>query len=59
MSCGTALAPRCPSCNAEHAELISLGEPGARVAESLPCPACGASMEFDDLPDNYLSFHSG
>jgi hypothetical protein len=58
----SAFAPYfCTRCNAEHAELISLATQGARprLAESLPCPTCGGAMEFDDLPDRYLSFQNG
>jgi len=46
----------CTSCNREHAELVELSQ-NVSLADSLPCPKCGATMEFDDLPDQFLSFH--
>jgi ABC-type transporter Mla MlaB component len=49
----------CPSCNAEHVELVDLAQAQPRIVDSVACPTCGAAMEFDDLPDKYLSFHLG
>jgi|SRR3954451_4237528 hypothetical protein len=56
----------CPVCNAEHAQLVTLVSadptspaPRPRIVESIPCPTCAAPMEFDDLPDRYLSFQNG
>jgi anti-anti-sigma regulatory factor len=48
----------CPGCNAEHNELYQL-EKRPRIVETLACPTCGAAMEFDDLPDQYLAFRDG
>lgn len=49
----------CGKCGKDHLELIEL-RPGRRatVREALPCPSCGASMEFDDVPEAFLAFQS-
>lgn len=47
----------CAKCGVEHSRLIDLrGEAKAELEQPLPCPTCGAAMEFDDLPDTYLAF---
>ena len=48
----------CSSCDSEERELLDLeGSTGPPViAEFVKCPHCGRDMEFDDLPDTYLSF---
>jgi anti-anti-sigma regulatory factor len=56
----SALAPYfCARCNKDHLEEIenprSFSSSGA-VAEELPCPTCGAAMEFADLAREYLAF---
>lgn len=45
----------CRSCG--HEDLVE-HDPfsGAPLPETRPCSACGATAEFDDLPDTYLSF---
>ena len=45
----------CTKCNSEHADLLELSGP-VTIQDTLPCPKCGGSMEFDELPQ-YLSFH--
>ncbi len=46
----------CGACGAERSELLEVVGPGAPdVASSIAC-ACGGTMEFDDLPETYLSF---
>jgi ABC-type transporter Mla MlaB component len=47
----------CPECDHEDAVLVDMnGEPHAQIEKGAKCPSCGADMEFDDLPDHYLSF---
>ena len=52
------LAPYfCGKCNKEHPITIDLSTGSAPVlADALACPDCGSQMEFDDLPEHYLSF---
>lgn len=48
----------CQKCDAAHAKLVDLGTLGSRpVEEQSPCPTCGQAMDFDDIPESYLSFH--
>jgi ABC-type transporter Mla MlaB component len=52
------LAPyHCDNCDEDHNVQIP-AEPAsvATLTEPHPCPKCGSPMEFDDLPDNFLSF---
>jgi hypothetical protein len=46
---------RCARCAGETLRLISFdsSEYLAAISGSVPCPACGAAMELDDLPENY------
>ena len=50
----------CDACGREEEQLIDVpSQAGAAGRPSLPtfaCPDCGATMEFDDLPERYLSF---
>lgn len=47
----------CVNCNEEHHRLITVDESApTQLSLPFPCPKCGASMEFDDLPDHFLSF---
>jgi hypothetical protein len=50
----------CENCDSEKEELIDLNEQFPdRVIGDLPvfvCSQCGEPMEFDDIPDRYLSF---
>jgi eukaryotic-like serine/threonine-protein kinase len=51
------LAPYyCPECDHNHLHLVDVSAPTAKIEATLPCPSCGADMEFDELPDSYLSF---
>jgi anti-anti-sigma regulatory factor/predicted RNA-binding Zn-ribbon protein involved in translation (DUF1610 family) len=45
----------CQACGHEAQVEYDLQAAGT-IAESLPCPQCGSSAEFDDLPETYLSF---
>ncbi len=47
----------CESCEAEHTRLLTLA-PGKKpdLNEPFNCPTCQSLMEFDDLPETYLSF---
>ncbi len=49
----------CDTCGREEEQLIDVPSQGPGVRPSLPtfaCPDCQAAMEFDDLPERYLSF---
>lgn len=47
----------CADCGHQDAVLLDLPVPSRDVIPDLrPCTACGATAEFDDLPDSYLSF---
>ncbi len=47
----------CTSCDQERTRLIDLASSGeVHLDESMPCPTCGSDMEFDDLPERFLSF---
>jgi hypothetical protein len=52
------LAPyQCESCGAEERKLIELQAGAAPPSlPPSPCARCGGTMEFDDLPERYLSF---
>lgn len=45
----------CSSCDQEHLELVHR-HPDTPVPRNIPCPSCGGSAEFSDLPDLYFSF---
>jgi anti-anti-sigma regulatory factor len=49
----------CAECDEPHARLIDLSAPLPDLDAPFACPSCGTDMEFDDLPDSYLSFHEG
>lgn len=49
----------CGECDEEITVLCELGDKVPDLAESLPCARCGGSMEFDEIPENYLSFAAG
>jgi hypothetical protein len=46
----------CESCGAEKSRLLDVPADAKKLSEPVPCPSCGAGMEFDDLPDAYLGF---
>ena len=52
----------CDACGREEEQLIDVptqlsgSGPVAPTLPSFACPACHAPMEFDDLPERYLSF---
>jgi DNA-directed RNA polymerase subunit RPC12/RpoP len=47
----------CAGCRREEYTFLDLsGEGDREIAEEIPCPRCGKAMEFDDIPDTYLSF---
>lgn len=49
----------CPSCRSEAHEALDLSPGSSReIPEERPCPKCGGTMEFDDLPATYVSFSS-
>ena len=53
------LAYVCDACGREEEQLIDVPSQAPGVRPSLPtfaCPDCQAAMEFDDLPERYLSF---
>jgi hypothetical protein len=54
------LAPYvCERCAVEEYKVIDVDDrfPGASMmVPSFPCARCGGAMEFDDLPERYLSF---
>lgn len=53
------LAPyACSACGAEEDKLIDVEATGRplRAMPELGCGRCGAPMDFDDLPERYLSF---
>lgn len=45
----------CRSCGSEELVRHDPAVPGP-VPETRTCPSCGATAEFDDLPDTYLAF---
>jgi anti-anti-sigma regulatory factor len=50
----------CESCDSEKEELIDLNTqfPDGKIGDlpEFKCSQCGEPMEFDDIPDRYLSF---
>lgn len=47
----------CTDCNKEHPKLIDLARDAVpQLNEAVTCPACGSSLEFDDLPEHFLTF---
>lgn len=48
----------CERCGQEEEKLVDVPAPGSGRHElpSFACAQCGATMEFDDLPERYLSF---
>ena len=47
----------CDACGREEEQLIDVStQAGGPALPSFACPACQAPMEFDDLPERYLSF---
>jgi hypothetical protein len=47
----------CAACGLEEDKLIEVATwSAANVLPDFACAQCGAAMEFDDLPDRYLSF---
>lgn len=49
----------CPSCEHRHDQLVEVGPEAIEVVRgTLPCPSCGAQMEFDDLPESFFDFQA-
>ena len=47
----------CDACGTEFHQVLGLDDKAhATVEETLPCPNCGESAEFDDIADRYLAF---
>lgn len=47
----------CEKCGQEEEKLVDVSaQGGGQVIPSFACSQCGATMEFDDLPERYLSF---
>ena len=47
----------CEGCGAQHTRLLVLDSAVfSTLKEQVPCPACGAPMELDDTPENYVGF---
>lgn len=47
----------CPRCSKDAQRLIEVGpDAAAQLKAPYPCPRCGTPMEFDDLPESYLTF---
>ena len=47
----------CPRCARDAQRLIELGpDAPEQIQAPFPCPRCGTQMEFDDLPEAYLTF---
>lgn len=46
----------CAGCDVEHLRLIDLKSDDVVLDEGHPCPVCGSSMEFEDIPETYLQF---
>jgi eukaryotic-like serine/threonine-protein kinase len=47
----------CPRCASDAERLIRTGkDAAAQIDYPFPCPRCGTEMEFDDLPESYLTF---
>jgi anti-anti-sigma regulatory factor len=47
----------CEGCGEQHTRLLQLaGDVSQTLKEQIPCPACGAPMELDDTPENYVGF---
>ena len=47
----------CEKCGQEEEKLVDVpAQSGGQVIPSFACSSCGATMEFDDLPERYLSF---
>jgi hypothetical protein len=52
----------CPRCDHEEEKLLDVsvhfasGSRKTRVAPEFTCPKCSSKMDFDDLPERYLSF---
>ncbi len=48
----------CETCGLEEEKLIDVASQGQTTVglPSFTCSQCGAAMEFDDLPERYLSF---
>lgn len=48
----------CSRCDLEHQELIDFSGGTASLPSSLPCPKCGAPLDFEDVQEVYLHFRS-
>jgi len=50
----------CDGCGREEAVLLEVaahaGALAAQQAPTIPCPECGAQLEFNDFPERYFSF---
>jgi hypothetical protein len=46
----------CSKCDEEHTLVFDAQKCRAPVLEGQRCPACGAALEFDDVPESYFAF---
>jgi hypothetical protein len=47
----------CPECDKTANRALDVSKPiDPQVNERMPCPSCGADMEFDELPSQYFGF---
>jgi hypothetical protein len=46
----------CEQCGQEEEKLVDVPTHGRQEIPVFACSQCGATMEFDDLPERYLSF---
>lgn len=47
----------CSQCDDE--QRLAMPDGATSAPDEAPCPACGAAMEFDDVPDAYFAFQAG
>lgn len=47
----------CEACGKMHQRLVAInGSEMEQIKAPFPCPDCGRAADFDDLPDDFLSF---
>jgi anti-anti-sigma regulatory factor/DNA-directed RNA polymerase subunit RPC12/RpoP len=49
----------CADCDKEERHLIDLTGGHPSPPPAIKCPECGSSMEFEEIHEEYLSFHGG